>query len=227
MGNYIMIKTSLQFRLTGNAYHQMITWQQRVDLEVLRHQLETRGQALVTRLRGQAGIQKMTTLPERGEAEPYYGAFGGAYRYTFRPLSGPRTGPLSSEQSAPLTGPLPGGCELEIFNQMGGFAYFYPTRIDPLRLFLPDPPELQRLSNGHTRPFGEQQPDPIEEDPQAGEMRFRITSALYSTLTQWGWYGRALSAYDFIFIPTTSSCLVRVRMRESGAILDLVKESPL
>ena len=114
------IKTSLLFCLNGSAYDQLITWQQRVDQNVLRHQLETRGQALVVRLRDQAGVQKITNLPEPGEAEPYYGAFGGAYRYTFHPLAGqPRD-----------------GCELEVFNQMGGFAYFYPTRIEPLHLFL-------------------------------------------------------------------------------------------
>jgi len=221
------IKTSLLFRVNNNAYHQMISWQKRVDVDVLRHQIETRGQALVVRLGSQVGLQKITSLPELGDADPYYGAFGGAYRFTFHPLSGPQTGPLSAEQSAPLTGPLPAGCELEVFNQMGGFAYFYPTRIDPLRLFLPNPPELQRMSNGYTRPLEAPPPFPIENDPQAGEMSFRIHASLYATLTQWGWYGRSLSAYDFIFIPTTASCLVRVRMRESGAILDLLKESPV
>ena len=67
-------------------------------------------------------------------------------------------------------------------------------------------------------------PFPLEDDARAREKRFRITTALYNSLTQWGWFGRLLSAYDFIFTPTAASCMVRVRMRDSGAILDLVKE---
>jgi hypothetical protein len=221
------IKTSLLFRLKGNDYRQVIKWQQQVDMDILRHQLETRGQALVMRLGDQVGMKKIIDLPALGEADPYYGAFGGAYRYTFHPLSEPKTGPLSMDQAAPLTKALLHGCEVEICNQMGGFAYFYPTRISPLRLCLANPPELQHVSNESTRPLGDPLPDSVENDSHEDEIHFRITTSLYSTLMQWGWYGRALSAYDFIFIPTTSSCLTRVRMRESGAIIDLVKESSI
>jgi hypothetical protein len=224
------VQTSLLFTLQGDSYRQMMQWRQQIDLEVLRHQIEIRGQALVTRLGDQFGVQKVSSLPELGEADPYYGAYGGAYRFTFHPLSGPRTGPLSAEQSMPLTGPLPIGCELEVFNQMGGFAFFYPHRIDPLRLFLPNPPSLSRQSNGHSRPLN----NPTgsfasftSENPETGEMRFQITAPLYAALTQWGWYGRSFSAYDFIFIPTSSGCLVRVRMRERNVVLELNKEGNL
>ncbi len=221
------IQTSLLFILRGDAYRRVKSWQQRIDQEILRYQIETRGQALVTRLGQELGVQKISTLPEPGEAQPYYGAFGGAYRFTFHPLSGPQTNPLSAEQSLPLTGPLPSGCELEVFNMMGGFAFYYPKRIDPLRLLLPNPPELAYNSNGHSPAASETAADLIQEDAETGEMRFQITAPLYTTLTQWGWYGRSLSAYDFTFTPAASVCLVYVRMRERGALLELVKEGTI
>lgn len=219
------IQTSLLFILQGDAYRQVKRWQQQIDLDILRYQIENRGQALVTHLGNKIGVQKISRLPAPGEAEPYYGAYGGAYRYTFHALSGPKTGPLSAEQTMPLTGPLPIGCELEVYNQMGGFAFYYPQRIDALRLFFPEPPSILRVSNGHTRPLIS--PAVIVDCPKDNQKLFHITAPLYSMLTQWGWYGRSLSAYDFIFIPTSTGCLVRVRMRERGVILELTKESEL
>lgn len=195
--------TGLLFRCSGEAYQHVSAWQMTVNQEILRYQIETRGHALVRASNGNA--IKITKVPAVGEREPYYGMIGGAYRYTFHPIDDPENP----------------GCELEVYNQMAGFAYFYPHRLDPLILHLSDPPEtltpngpkrtsrLRIKTTGHLR---------------GGEARFLIPETAISVLVEWPWFGRSLSAYDFIFTPTTSDCLIRVRARYSDAYIDLVRE---
>lgn len=199
-----LTETGLIFRLTSDACQQVTAWQQTVDLEVIRYQILHRGQAMVVRYGAQYGLQKLTSLPALGEAEAYYGMFGGAYRYTFQPTTE--------------------GCDLEVCNQMGGFAYFYPDAIPPLNLHLSTEPELvlRRRSRKVTAPL---EAAPFTQEN--GEMIFRIPSHLYINLSRWAWYGRSLDFYRFIFVPTTTDCLVRVWMPESEAMVDLVKEERL
>lgn len=195
---------SICFEIHGDAYWQMTAWQQSVDMEILRYQLETRGHAMVTRLKGVDGLQRVGELPGLGEAVPYYGTYGGAYRYIFHP----------SQKS----------CDLEVFNQMGGFAYFYPTRIEPLQIRLFDSMDFQFPYEGRTAALVNSQLPIDENNPQTGILRFQITASLYRKLMEWTWIGQPWSAYNFVFVPTTGACLAHVIVREVGAKLWLSKE---
>jgi hypothetical protein len=204
-----MLTNSLIFRITADAYGQVLRFQQEIDHAVLCYQIETRGQALVVRLGSKTGLRKISELPQPGAAEPYYGTLGGAYRFTFHPMVG--------------------GCELELTNQMGGFAFFYPQRFDPLRMYLFNPPEETCISDFDA-------PDAVLEasmgslhqwDSVNQIIQFRIPPLLYKTFNDWPWSHRPLYAYDFTFIPTSSGCLSRVTARESGVVLELTGEEAL
>lgn len=199
--------TSIRFSINKISYKQIMTWQREINQAILRHQIETRGQALVTRLGDEIGVRKIDTLPEPGQAEPYFGALGGAYRYTFHPLVG--------------------GCELEVVNLMGGFAFYYPERFPPLHLFLFDPPEMIETNEDETqdRMLDEELDNLFEHDPQAGTMRFNVSPLLYQTFIDWAWSRRPLHAYDFIFTPNEGGCLIQVRSREGKVVLDLTQEA--
>jgi len=204
-----MLTNSLLFRIADSAYGQVLAYQQEIDQMVLRYQIETRGQALVVRLGGKTGLQKINALPEPGIAEPYYGTLGGAYRYTFHPMVG--------------------GCELEVANQMGGFAFFYPERFDSLRLYLFDPP-VETCVEDDDAPnalLEASMSDLYENAPGCQEIRFRVPPLLYKAFSDWPWSRRPLHAYDFTFIPTSASCLARVTARESGVVLELTGEQAL
>lgn len=193
----------LLFRCSGEAYQHVSAWQMTINQEILRYQVETRGHALVRASNGNA--IKITQVPALGEREPYYGAIGGAYRYTFHPIETPENP----------------GCELQVFHQMAGFAYFYPHRLEPLVLRLPDSP--QTLS-----PHGPKRTSSMKIKTTGrlgrGEARFLIPETALTELMGWAWFGRSLSAYDFIFTPTTGRCLIRVRARSSDAFINLVGE---
>lgn len=199
------MSTSIHFTIMKESYKQVYAWQQEVNQAILRHQIETRGQALVTRLGKEMGVQKIHDLPALGEAEPYFGALGGAYRYTFHPLVG--------------------GCELEVHNQMGGFAFYYPERFEPLRLFLFDPPEVIETEDEtwHASLLDEDLTGLHEHDTVNSAMHFRISPLLYQLFSNWPWSRRPLYAYDFIFVPHASGSLIHIRSRESGVMLELTQ----
>lgn len=201
-----MLTNSLIFRIGASAYGQVLTYQQELDQAVLRYQIETRGQALVVRYGMETGLRKINAVPEPGTAEPYYGTMGGAYRFTFHPMVG--------------------GCELEVVNQMGGFAFYYPDRFDPLKLYLFEPPD-ETFVNDEAAPdalLAASAGDLYQHCPEDREMRFHIPPLMYKTFSDWPWSRRPLHAYDFTFIPTGSGCLARVTARESGVVLELTGE---
>ena len=203
MSTETLTGAGILFRCSGEAFQHVSAWQMTINQEILRYQVETRGHALVRASNG--GAIKITEVPALGEREPYYGVVGGAYRYTFHPIE-------TTDFS---------GCELEVFNQMAGFAYFYPHRLDPLILRVPEPPEL-------LLPGGPKRTASLRMKTtgllRAGEARFLIPNSAMGALAGWPWYGRSLSAYDFIFTPTANHCLIRVRARSSDAYIDLVRE---
>jgi hypothetical protein len=203
--------TSLLFRIPGPSYLQVTAWQQEIDTAVLRHQIETRGQALVLRRGAHDGVEKICSMPETSDVQPYYGTYGGAYRYAFHPLLE--------------------GCELEVSNQMGGYAFYYPERFDPLRMYLFDSPVLDEKiatgGNGHDAEPKQARCTIFREDLRSEAMLFSIPSVLFTTFTDWPWAHRPLHAYDFIFLPGLTNCQVRVRARESGVELDLTPSAAI
>lgn len=203
VGNHTLAGAGILFRCSGESFQHISAWQMTINQEILRYQVETRGHALV---RGSSGNAiKIVQVPALGEREPYYGSIGGAYRYTFHPIETPEFS----------------GCELEVYNQMAGFAYFYPHHLEPLILRVPEPPEPL---NHHGAPKTASHKMKTTGLLRAGEARFIVPETAMTHLSEWPWYGRDLSAYDFIFTPTTRNCLIRVRARSSEAFIDLVRE---
>jgi hypothetical protein len=122
-----------------------------------------------------------------------------------------------------------GGCELEVTNQMGGFAFFYPERFSPLRLYLFDPPEEMCVGDDEAQKalFRASLSDLYQRDRHNRQMIFRIPPQLYKTFSEWPWSRRPLHGYNFTFIPTSATCLVKVTARESSVVLDLNQEERL
>lgn len=214
----------LRFRISGQPYRQILDWQANIDHSILIHQLRTRGQALVTKrlveqaapaLNGSAlngssdTVLKIRDLPEQGAYQPYYGT-NGAYRFTFQPMVE--------------------GCRLEVYNQMGGFAFYAPDRIDPLNLYLFQPVEevtcaMDVFKDAPLQP--ENDPPMFEHDCESGQLVFTLLGQPYRNFTNWAWSRRALHAYHFIFTPTHDGCETRVFARESGVTLDLTSQDTL
>jgi hypothetical protein len=98
-------------QVTGEAYHALMEWRDETDLQVLRTQIARRGKARVVRLGKEHVFTDITELPGPGEAEPFYGTFGGGYEYWF--LHGPAGWMLRAENCAHrsirfgLTEPIP------------------------------------------------------------------------------------------------------------------------
>ena len=84
MNTKSMTGIGLLFCFSGDAYRQVSAWQMSVNQEILRHQVMTRGEALVLTSTGKP--VKITRVPSIGEYQPYYGKLGAAYRYSFHPL---------------------------------------------------------------------------------------------------------------------------------------------
>jgi hypothetical protein len=207
-GNFMPIN-ALTFRVSAGAYQRVKQYRTEINQAVLRHQLETRGEALVVRHGNTTGLQKINVLTEIGLSEPYYGAMGGAYRFIFHPVVG--------------------GCHLEVQNVMGGFAFFYPTRFDPLQIYLFDPVEEHHVTDENTPGgvLGDSQIDLFQHNCGIEEITFHIPPLLYAAFNEWPWARMPLHAYDFIFTPTASGCQASIRARESSVTLTLVGEDML
>jgi hypothetical protein len=92
--------------------------QREADLEVIRHQIETRGQSLVVRYKDSAIVRKIAEVPRAGEALPWYGMVGAAYLYTFRPHDN--------------------GSQIKVEYELGDSRLVYPGEFPPQELDLPD-----------------------------------------------------------------------------------------
>lgn len=113
------------FQLSGPSLAEVIRWQQARDLDVIRHQIESKGMAM-TIWQSSArfhGFQDVSELPQPGEVVPYYGDVGDAYSFHFRPEAG-------------------GCCYLRVTNDARGKEYWHPEPFLPLELHLPDPVQI-------------------------------------------------------------------------------------
>lgn len=60
-------------------------WRLQADHDYLRVQLERQGRATVVRLGERRRLLTITELPELGDADPFYGTFGGGFPFCLRP----------------------------------------------------------------------------------------------------------------------------------------------
>ncbi|MCL7454040.1 MAG: hypothetical protein M8467_13435 [Anaerolineae bacterium] len=74
------------FRISGEAYQQLVEWQHSVDEKVVQQELES-GRSPRGRPLEEIVLEAMRTGSEEGDPVPYYGAIQGAYVYRFVPTT--------------------------------------------------------------------------------------------------------------------------------------------
>jgi hypothetical protein len=188
------------FRVGGAACQEVIAWQQEIDLQVIRHQLEQNVKAMLIRRGRRKGLQTIQELPEPGEAEPYYGQVGGAYLFTFTPQ--------------------PNGCLLEVANTARGPRHLYPDLLLPMKVFVPDAMWLQRKPLGEEgRPYSPQLT--TERTMMAisvNEMLFWLEGEPYERLVTWGWDRQRPEQYRYEFTPLSVGCEIAVHHLDGETI---------
>ena len=128
---YEFVPHRIVFRLAGDELREVIKWQQMMDLAVMRHQIETHGAAIVVRNKQSETphrpFQRLTSLPEPGEAIPWYGDCGSlGYSFSFN-----AHGNFAFPED---------GSTLRVVNESGGCGHrlFPPKKPPPLELDVPD-----------------------------------------------------------------------------------------
>lgn len=194
------------FRVGGAACQEVIAWQQETDLQVIRHQLERNGKAMLIRLGRRKGLQTIQELPKSGEAEPYYGRFGGAYRFTFTPQ--------------------PDGCLLEVANTARSPGSLYPESLRPITVFVPDAMRMQtKPPEEEARPYS---PHLTTERTvmaiSVEEMMFWLEGEPYARLVAWGWDRQRPEQYHYEFTPLSVGCEIAVH-RLDGVTIHLTQDA--
>ena len=180
------------FQINGEPYTQIVDWQRRTDHLIIKHQIETCGRALVVGLRGQAGRQQITEVPEPGEAAPWYGVTGGGYAYVFTPLAV--------------------GCALWV-ESSASHTFVYSGSIAPVEFYLPDRIVAVTAPESSAGRFA------YEDTGQA--YHFRITGRDYQELAAWPAFGEPLAEYSYRFVPTTIGTLITVTHHTTAVSLRL------
>lgn len=196
--------SELIFRITGEAYAQVVRYRQEMNYQIIRDQIERKGRAMIERYRGERRFGPISDLPAIGEAVPWYGDVGTGYSYTLRPQVQ--------------------GCMLKIENVANGKSFFCSKALPPQEIHTPVGPVLKTFTDGTGKDSPRHVGYAFVEDEDAGELLLSITADLYPLLAAWSHYGKALRQYEFIFGPLTVGTLIEVRHVESGEGLDLTKD---
>jgi hypothetical protein len=154
---------------------------------------------------GETRPHHFTHLPEPGQAIPWYGAFGAAHRFTFRPADE--------------------GYHLRVEMIKAGHERFYPDAMAPLELSVPERIVIEPAAAGQLwwgmgwgwwcRSVGE---SPIDE------LIFILNSEMYTRLEEWGWDRRRWQTYAYSFIPLSVGCEMYVQDTITGAEEHLTKD---
>lgn len=193
------------FWLSGESLRRVISWQQDVDLQVIRYQLEARGHSLVIRAGELPCFASLTEMPEPGEVIPWYGDTCDVYVFTFRPGED--------------------GCKLKVENVCGRIPMIYGSHIPPLELDIPEPIRIE-ADPPETPLYGPDwgwwfQPG-VESVP--GEIPFVINSDFYARMLQWGWDRARADTYEYRFWTSSVGASILVRDTLSGEEEDLTKD---
>ena len=183
------------FQIPLQTGQEIVHWQEGMDLEIIRDQITRRGSAFVVRLGDDQSLQSITTLPSTGEANPWYGTFGGGYRFVF-------------EASA-------GGCGLEITNIAAGNGFFRPDPLPPLTVQLSTSIKVGLVDAEIQAGMNDSKPD------ESGEWFFGITGDLYLRLQGWKWKPEQAFGFRYEFIPLSVGCLIHVEEAETRERFDV------
>ena len=81
------MKKEIYFAVPRTVTAQARAWQLAANQRLIKAQIEQRGRAIVIRYRQHRMLRQIDVVPELGEAEPWFGDFGGGYGFTFEPQS--------------------------------------------------------------------------------------------------------------------------------------------
>jgi len=182
-------------------------WQQQVNDEILAWELAKRGRARAGRIGESYGEQEIDTLPAPGTAEPWYGPEG-SYTFTFSPM--------------------PGGCGLTVSN-LGDRR---PESAAPLELELGHCLHVEEDPNRLEDAFRWRHPQYSGYNPAGGgevgveEIIFWIDGHLMRRLEEAGWTPERAAEYDYSFRPNVMGADAWVSHRESGDVVELVRDAP-
>jgi hypothetical protein len=195
-------------QVTGEAYRALMAWRDEADLQVLRAQIAHRGKARVVRLGTEHVFTDITELPRPGEAEPFYGTFGGGYEYWF------------------LHGPV--GWMLRVENKSRPTVRFGP--IEPIPPILLDDSTAVRVDVRRTLPEGVSWAGPgglvdHRNTEDIGMGIFSIDGEMYDLLHASSWTPARLTQYKYLFIPLSVGCEIVVEDAVSGAQVHLTKDA--
>jgi hypothetical protein len=193
----------LRFYIRGEAYCQVRYYRQEMDLRVIRSQIERIGKAIVVRLRDQEMLNQISELPKLGEATPWYGRVGGGYQYRLYPQDK--------------------GCRLVVENLASGNSLLCPQELPRIEVQLEDAPLLRDVTDAPLKIIPRHAGFAFQEDEDRQEIILSVTADIFTRFAGWDRYGMALSEYEFTFIPTQVSNLVKVRHVESEEIIDLTE----
>ncbi|HEX5692889.1 MAG TPA: hypothetical protein VFX76_22915 [Roseiflexaceae bacterium] len=193
--------------VTGPAYQALIDWRQNTDVEVMRAQIADLGRAMVIRLHGKNMLKAIADLPDPGEAEPYYGSFGGGYQYRFN----------YGEQ----------GWLLQVENL--AHRSFRSGLQEPLPALLLDDPANVRVHALPESPSGMKYSGARGlrsngDYEQAEQAFFSIHEEMYAKLAEWGWTPARIAQYAYIFVPLSVGCEILVEHLATHAQIHLTKD---
>ncbi len=197
----------LTFHIDQPAVATIKSWQQQLNDEIVGWELAQRGRARIGRLGEAYGEQEIDALPEPGTAEPYYGPEG-SYTFTFSPAQD--------------------GCRLVVSN-MGDAR---PQSAPPLALELGHCLHVEEDPNRLEDAFRWRHPQYSGYNPAGGgevgveEVVFWIDGHLMRGLETAGWTPGRAGEYDYNFRPNVMGADVWVSHRESGVIVELVRNAP-
>jgi hypothetical protein len=168
----------------------VIRWQQEMDLQIIRYQIEEKGGVFVLRSTRMPGHSDSLTEPlPPGEALPWYGEFGGGYTFEFQPHAN--------------------GAHLKVVNEAGGHERFYPEPFPPLEIEIPTTIEI--------RAEPEENEEPLYTsdwgwwfngwaDKRRDGLIFVIDAKFCQRLVEWEWDSTRPFDYKYRFIPLSVGC---------------------
>jgi hypothetical protein len=197
--------SQIRFPLTGPPLRQVILWQREVDLLVIRHQIETRGSAVAVIYEGKTRLHSLKQVPPLGQSIPWYGDFGGGYKFTFRPIDE--------------------GYRLKVEMTLAGHEFFCDDAIAPLELAVSEKVSIEpatgdRLWWGFDWGWW----CSTAGETTIEELTFVLNSEMYSKMEAWGWDRGRWQTYEYGFIPLSVGCEMYVRDTLSNVEEHLTKD---
>ena len=198
------MKMEIYFAVPQTVTAQARAWQLAANQMLIKGQIEKRGQAIVIRYREHNMLRQIDFTPELGEAEPWFGDFGGGYAFLFEPQNH--------------------GCILTIECLANGNPRFGGVEVEPFKMLLPIMPVVQPMRSEQERWF---RPRIVGENARSEisvpKLEFWIDGEMYEKLLASGWDEAQLWQHRYRFLPLSVGCEVYVVHLNSGKLMHLTK----